>query len=157
MAVKIRYAKTPDLDAVLDLWWELHHFHIKDLKLGMTFEYAPDAAEKLRKHYLESLLPQNRVVVADDNGKLVGFCEFGAFSRPPIYKDPKILKVWALYVVPAYRSKGIGKKLLKEVDAVRKLAQMKELEISAHVKNENAIAFYSSLGFQKRMVDMVKR
>lgn len=66
------------------------------------------------------------------------------------------MKIWALYVVPSHRRIGIGKKLLAEVDEVKKLAQLEAIELESHVKNADAISFYSSLGFQKRMVQMVR-
>ncbi|NYZ74433.1 GNAT family N-acetyltransferase [Candidatus Micrarchaeota archaeon] len=94
--------------------------------------------------------------MAEDNRKAVGFCEFGPFSLAPVYKDQKTIMVWCLYVVPGYRNKGIGKRLLKEVDTVRKLAKLKTMRIDAHVDNAGAISLYSSLGFKKHMMQMVR-
>jgi ribosomal protein S18 acetylase RimI-like enzyme len=157
MAIMIRYAKTADLDAVLDLWWQLYKFHLDEFNSGRTcFELAPDAHEKLKSYYLEKVLPHHKVLVAEDKGKLIGYCEFEPIIRLPIFKESRGMKISGLYIIPAYRKKGVGKRLLKEVDVVRKLAQLKRVEVEAHIKNEDAISFYSSFGFKKRMMQMVR-
>ncbi|MDD5172483.1 MAG: GNAT family N-acetyltransferase, partial [Candidatus ainarchaeum sp.] len=114
MAIRIRYAKVTDLDAVLDLWWQLYRFHLEGFNSGKAcLELAPDAREKLRAHYLEKVLPHYKVLVAEDKGRLVGYCEFGPFIHPPIFKEPRGIMISGLYVLPAYRKKGVGKRLLK--------------------------------------------
>lgn len=156
MTVNVRHGRETDLDALLGLWWELHQFHVKDLKAKKDFIYVPDVMERIRKHYTEKVIPKKLLLVAEDNGKLVGFCEFGGGSKPPIYKYPQALEIFCLYVRPSHRRKGIGKALLKELDVIKKLTKVKDVTVSAHVNNTDAISFYSSLGFRKRMMQMVK-
>jgi ribosomal protein S18 acetylase RimI-like enzyme len=156
MAIKIRYAHISDLDDALEMWWDLHLFHRKNLKAKKDFVYVPDVRKRIRKHFSKTVIPRRDIIVADDKGRLAGFCEFAESSRPPIYANAKIMKIWALYVRPGYRRKGIGKMLLRKVDAIKRTRGLKEAEVSAHVMNADAIAFYRAIGFRKRMVELVK-
>ncbi len=154
MAVRTRYATVEDLDTVLDMWWQLHRFHNEELDPKGRNPYVADATDKLREHYLKDVLPKRKVLIAEDGGKAVGFCEFGTFVRPPIYQERICIDLRCLYVVPAYRRKAVGRKLLNDVDTVRRLAHLKKIDVRVHINNKDAMAFYSSLGFRKRMVEM---
>src|SRR3989344_6720926 len=55
----------------------------------------------------------NSVYVVEENKKLVGFA---AFSVRTVVRYPKpIAELDELYVLPAYRRKGIGQKLMKKI------------------------------------------
>jgi GNAT superfamily N-acetyltransferase len=85
---------------------------------------------------------ESLVVQADE--QLIAFALFfGNYStfltRPGLYLED-------IFVLPAYRRRGIGKALLKRVARVANERQCARLEWSVLDWNTSAIAFYESLG-----------
>ena len=78
----------------------------------------------------EKVLKEDQVVVADESGKVVGFCAF---------KDGWIDH---LYILPEYQGKGIGKSLLN-----RAKDGNSKLELWTFQRNTDAIKFYEKNGF----------
>jgi ribosomal protein S18 acetylase RimI-like enzyme len=57
--------------------------------------------------------------------------------------------VFAMYVTPSKRGKGIGKRLLEElVERAKKLNGLEQLHLTVVAKNEAAVQLYRSLGFE---------
>jgi ribosomal protein S18 acetylase RimI-like enzyme len=64
-----------------------------------------------RRRAVMSVLPQEQfVLVAEDDGAVVGFC-IGGPSRPP--EEPFRGEVYAIYVLPQRHGRGLGRALLR--------------------------------------------
>lgn len=85
-----------------------------------------------------SNLPDNVIfLTAKDEGGVVGVC------RLVRHENKNELK--AIYVLPEYQGRGIGKMFWKE--AVNFFDYAKDTIVNVVVYNKNAIEFYKSLGF----------
>ncbi|MGB3694663.1 MAG: GNAT family N-acetyltransferase [Spirulinaceae cyanobacterium] len=99
--------------------------------------------ESLQEH-LFGAKPYAEAIVAEEEGKLVGFALFFAnystfLTKPGIYIED-------IFVLPAYRRQGIGKALLSYVAKLAVERNVGRLEWSVLDWNQPAIAFYRSLG-----------
>jgi ribosomal protein S18 acetylase RimI-like enzyme len=57
--------------------------------------------------------------------------------------------VWGVYVTPAKRGQGVGRKLLQEVlGRAAKVGGLEQIMISVTTTQEAAVALYRSLGFE---------
>ncbi len=79
------------------------------------------------------------IFVARHEGSVAGYCG--------LYMADGTQAIRAIYVLPEAQGKGIGKKLLHE--ALTHADEEKPVELSVAAFNEQAIAFYESLGFEQ--------
>ncbi len=113
-------------------------------ELGIT---AADILEKdffstkrtdwLKKKLTEESDGYHVWVVKNELEKVVGFCQ--------AEKNLKNHKINALYVLSEYQGRGLGKKLMH--CALDWLGNEKEIVLDVVTYNQNAIRFYTSLGF----------
>lgn len=86
-----------------------------------------------------------RVLVAEAEGQVVGFSCFGPCRDEEASSSAG--EIWALYVLPDYWDKGVGRRLWLE--SHRQLVEQGSTVISLWVleKNLKAIRFYRAAGF----------
>ncbi|MFV0386347.1 GNAT family N-acetyltransferase [Paracoccus sp. (in: a-proteobacteria)] len=92
------------------------------------------APEYIAAAFSPDLLTSRYVLVADRDGEIAGYASF----------DPKTRSLPALYLSPAARGKGIGKKLL---DAV-KAGAADGFTLTVWKANRDALRFYLREGLQ---------
>lgn len=98
-----------------------------------------DNFEKVRKN------GNNFIYIAEDGDKLVGFA---SFSIRLVVRYPKpIAELDELYVVPAFRRKGVAKILMHKVLSKAKELNCYRLFIESNYKHEAAHKFYENIGF----------
>ena len=86
--------------------------------------------KKILKYFKEKVFVEDRLIVAEENGKIVGFCAF------------KEGWVNHLYVLPGYQERGIGRALLDKAKRA-----YPNLKLWVFQKNTNAREFYEKNGF----------
>lgn len=102
-------------------------------------KYNNDNFDKVRKS------ENNFIYVVEDGDKLVGFV---SFSVRLVVRYPKpIAELDEIYVVPAFRRKGVGKILMHRVLSKAKELNCHRLFIESHYKHEAAHKFYENIGF----------
>ncbi|VVC02518.1 Acetyltransferase (GNAT) family protein [Candidatus Bilamarchaeum dharawalense] len=153
--ITIRYAKKTDIDQLLRHWMELHNYHIKKLKAGKDLKLARTARQNLRACFNDIKIPNQELLVACEQDKLAGFCDFEECCRPSIYEVQKIIRINYLYVSSDYRKHGVGKSLLEKLMAIKKTRNIREIEVSPYITNEAAISWYASQGFRKKSLVLV--
>jgi len=102
------------------------------------------ATEELLRQSLFSPLPAAHVVLAQQDGETAGFAlwftSFSTFlARPGVHLED-------LFVFPAYRGRGIGRRLLTHLAAIAVERGYGRLEWAVLDWNADAIGFYESLG-----------
>ena len=91
--------------------------------------------------------------VAENDGKMIGFCAFGRVKTRPDFDKGVVPRyggeIYALYVHPDYFGQGVGKKLL--IDACHHLVEQKltTLLLWAMKKNKRACDFYEKMGGER--------
>jgi len=130
---------------------QLVELNIRLKKLNAEFDpllrVRDDLAEVSRKYFEAALnSPNSLVVIAEHNGKVVGFIKADIIER--IFYEPRYEgNIVELYLLPEYRRKGYGVKLLDY--AVKLLRERAEIITAVFPSlNEIAVKFYTELGFR---------
>ena len=91
--------------------------------------------------------PHASVLVADDDGSVVGACSSAAPS-PDRDARPGCAELGALYVHPDHWRRGVGRALLSAALAGLDAAGWREVTLWVLAGNEAAISFYRRFGFR---------
>ena len=135
--VTIRPAKIKDVKAIAKLNMELmkhvgQYDPILKLKKGAL---AMMEAWQKKGVYIH----RQKLIVAEDNGKIVGFMGAKINVRPAIYEVQEVGFIADTYVLPAYRRQGISKRMTEMVFEWLKSKGMTHVHLFAVTKNETAI------------------
>jgi RimJ/RimL family protein N-acetyltransferase len=103
----------------------------------------PPPLTSAREFVLENIAKGNPqfVAVADDD--VVGWCDVVRLSRP-IHAHAGVL---GMGMLPAYRGRGYGRKLIETTLHAAQLAGFRRVELAVHADNPRAIALYERIGF----------
>lgn len=85
--------------------------------------------------------PQFVVVVNDE---VVGWCDI----IPKDFSTEKHVGVMGVGLIPEFRGKGLGAKLIKKTMKKAKDIGIKRVELTVNEDNKNAIGLYQKLGFE---------
>jgi len=142
MAVTVRFAEMSDLVAVRDFGRRVVVGFYESIGLP---EYGRTVVTRYwEADAQEGAIADRRVIVADDDGTIVGVAEFGWYEEEPI--------MWKLYVEPMMRGRGIGSMLVDEVIAA--VAGGASSVLTEHAaENERAARFYDRHGFNVAWID----
>jgi GNAT superfamily N-acetyltransferase len=132
----IRPAVPADVDAIFALMLELAEFE----KLTHLFI----ATEAGVHDALFGARPSAEALVAVDGGKVVAYALF--FHNFSTFLGKRGLYLEDLYVQPAMRGGGLGKRMLKELAALAVERQCGRFEWTVLDWNQNAIDFYEKMG-----------
>jgi RimJ/RimL family protein N-acetyltransferase len=86
---------------------------------------------------------RNPHLVADDNGRLVGWCDIRR-ETIPVYAHAGHL---GMGLLPDYRGKGIGMRLLQAAIDEARAAGFERIELSVYAANTRTAALYRKAGF----------
>jgi ribosomal protein S18 acetylase RimI-like enzyme len=82
--------------------------------------------------------------VALDAGRVIGWCDVLAADRPA-FRHGGVL---GMGLLPAYRGRGLGRRLMEETLQGARAFGLSRIELSVRVDNARAVALYTRLGFQ---------
>ena len=130
----IREAKVEDVNAICDV----HVKSIRELCNSMYTDEEIDAwtGEKRAENYIRAMEQGERLYVAEEDGKIIGF---GGI----IFKDRVIT---AVYVHPAYAGRGTGSLILSELESIARNGGLNCLNLYSTL---NAVSFYETAGYQR--------
>lgn len=100
---------------------------------ALTLEKCTDIAFRWRDNLL----------VAKENGKVIGFVGYGACGDDSL---PETGEVFSLYILSDYYDKKIGYALMRA--ALEKLSAYKRIVVWVLESNQRAIRFYKKVGFR---------
>lgn len=113
----------------------------------LAFLEAPPL-EDMRRFVLDNIErrhPQFVVSSANTGNTVVGWCDVIPNQTRAVYAHCGTLGVGLL---PAYRGKGIGRKLMQRTIGAAFALGITRIELTVREHNTNAIALYKSLGFE---------
>jgi len=145
--VNIRLMDKKDIEAVMEQLLRLKHLNEEfDPLLKVSIGNEKEISEKLNKMIEDKNDHIN--LVAEDGNRIIGMIMSDIVFR--IYYDPKNeARIREFYVMPEFRSKGIGMKL---VDKLKEIAAQRNIKmISAEFPSLNILAtkFYESIEFKE--------
>ena len=128
MGIRLRPYRTNDLDAM----------HALDV---VCFEKPFRFTHRAMRRFAEA--PQARVVIADDEGTLVGFVILHIEDAA----GERVGYIVTLDVSPTYRRRGIAGRLMREVERRTSGEGCATLLLHVFTGNQPAIRFYAANGF----------
>jgi len=137
--VKIRSALMKDLELITDI------YNDAIVKTVATFDTEPKSIDEQKQWFLDHGT-KNPILVAEQEGAIIGWAALSKYSTRCAYKDTAELSI---YVTEAWQGKGVGKKLL---EAILK----KGRDVGLHVViaritegNEKSVHLHKSVGFEE--------
>jgi ribosomal-protein-alanine acetyltransferase len=129
MEIKIETASTRLLDKLLEIEEQC---------------FDQEAFSKRQIAYL--LTDYNSIaLVAKANSDVAGFI----IAQVEVKDDRLFGHIITINVPPKYRRKGIGSKLIKEIENILKQKGISECQLEVREDNSAALKLYQSLGYQK--------
>jgi len=146
-------ADLPGIGRLGGLLVEEHHDFDPRRFLGARRRTPADYASFISAHLEDS---DGAVLVADDDGDVIGYAysvidgyDFLALRGPAgILHD--------IVVDPAYRGRGVGRRLLDETLAYLKSRGAPRVVLSTAVRNGPAQRLFASVGFRPTMIEMTR-
>lgn len=141
--ISIRKASVDDLDKILQLNLKLFNNDAQfDATLNLDWPNTAQARE-----YFEARIKYHCALLAEDQDSPIGYL-FGALAKVPDYRSLSALtELENMFVEEAYRSKGLGKRLVLKFLEWSKEQNAQKIRVAASALNEGTVSFYRSLGF----------
>lgn len=89
--------------------------------------------------------PRQRLLLAEIGGHACGLV--GMDVRPSLVRGAEQARITALVVAPACERQGVGRRLLREVEAIARQAGAARIEVTAAASRDSAHAFYRDCGY----------
>ena len=139
MEINIRPYKTEDTQAILDIINHniLHSTALYDYKIRSLEQQQKILEEKLDKNF--------PVIVAELDGKVIGFGMYSEFRFREAYK---FTVEHSVYVNKDYNGKGIGKQLLQELISLARQQKLHTMIAVIDAENQGSIVFHEKFGFK---------
>lgn len=145
MKISLRPYQTEDTQAILEI---INHNILNSTAL---YDYNVRSYEQ-QKNILEEKINKNfPVIVAELNGKVVGFGMYSEFRFREAYK---FTVEHSVYVDNEYHGKGIGKVLLQELIRIAKAQNLHTMIAVIDAENESSVEFHEKFGF--KIVGVIK-
>jgi len=144
--IRIRDARKEDLKAVVGLWEKLAEQHAR---LSSELRLAPDGKRKWARYLAKKFSEKStKLIVAEEDGDIVGFMLCLLTPNTPIYKDKTIGVISDVYVNEKRRKKGVAGMMLKL--ALRWFAKNRasSVQLGTAYANLEARAIWNQLGFR---------
>lgn len=139
LQMKVQAATESDLAAITAI------YNDAVLKTTATFDLAPRTeAEQIawfREHG-----PRRPILVAQDQGRVVGWASLSAWSGRCAYADTAELSV---YVAEGARGRGIGRRLVESILEAGRRAGLHTVISRIAGESEASVRLHEKLGFQK--------
>jgi len=135
--MRIRRALESDVSNLLSLMRELAEFE----KYATDFAVTEDV---LREQGFHRSPPDFHCLIAEQGGELVGFLVY--YFVPFTYRAKPNLIIKELYIADGYRSRGVGKLLMKAVAREAEQAGCGMIKWYVAKWNERGVQFYERLG-----------
>lgn len=98
--------------------------------------------------------PRQRLLLAEIGGHACGLV--GMDLRYSLVRGMEQARITALVVSPAAERQGVGRRLLREVEAIARHAGAARIEVTAAASRDNAHAFYRSCGYGEASLHFAK-
>lgn len=143
--MEIKGLTESDYDQMIELYKELDEMHVQARPDYFVHQDKEKAYPK--DAFVHNLsYPGGLELGAFDDKKLVGIVEATLWEESGMVKDVKTVCLDNIYVLPAYRRRGIAAKLFSEVESWAKEQGAIRLDLYVWDFNKTAIAMYRAMG-----------
>jgi RimJ/RimL family protein N-acetyltransferase len=109
----------------------------------LAFLQAPPI-ESTRAFVRNNIARGRPQLVAAEDGRVVGWCDVSPHDRPTMQH----CGVLGMGLLPAWRGRGLGRRLLEAALAAARAAGFSRVELTVRDDNARAVALYNSAGFE---------
>ena len=142
--VHLRKAALPDIRQLSELAMETYA-----AAFGQSMspsDLAAHLAKNLQPVHFEHMLAESTILVAEIEGQMIGYVQFGQNPQPS--PDEGRWELRRLYVRSEFQSQGIGTRLMAAALAFPGMREAKQISLDVWEYNQGAIRFYERFGFQ---------
>ena len=118
---------------------------IVDLAFEMGYKVTPEGIKPVLMHYINN--PDYYLLVAEEAGQTIGMVGFSI--KYYLHREKPVLYIGSMAVKEAYRSRGIGKKLMEQVEVIAVKRGCNSIQLNSNKRRIRAHQFYRSLGFEE--------
>ncbi len=137
--ISIKTIGLDEIGMVEGLWMELNSHHL-DCTEHFKASFRSNNFQKRCEHLAGIREDQIRIEVAEDGGRLVGYCFCTAkYGRG---------EVESIYIVPEYRGRGIGEQFMENGLEWMRAKECGKIDVVVVAGNECAFGFYEKFGFR---------
>jgi ribosomal protein S18 acetylase RimI-like enzyme len=141
-----------NMEAALELDKELALF---EKKFDKKSKVDDQRRRESRRTFKKKINDRNSLgLLVEQDGEYVAFLT-GWIMRKNVWRT-NIGYLCNLYVMPAYRRKGLARLLVKEFEKWLKSRKVRYVELSVYPGNNVAINAWSKMGFRPCMLDMIR-
>ena len=153
--MEIRDAALEDLDGLARLWNEFMDFHEE---LDPAWQRIPEA-EGIWRKYITGLIedPKVLVLVAEDDGRLVGHLTAMIQELPPVFPEKCYGFVQEISVTAEKRGQGVAHLLYERAEAWSRQRGANHMRANIDTGNQLSRAFWNSVGFATFTETLTKR
>lgn len=151
----IRIANTDDIEEIYNLNIELFVV-LNELKGDI---YNPIG---FPKEYISVMINSNDTdyILIEDDDKIVGYALVEKRAAPSniyeCFKPDEFAFINEIIILPEYRSKGYGRKIMEEATKWAKERKLTSVELNVLSNNYSARAFYENIGFKEYQLKLRK-
>jgi GNAT superfamily N-acetyltransferase len=148
----LRNATAGDLARIEPLWHALYRHQCEH---GMLLRLPDGAYEAWLKSIEPFLGRYANVVVAEDEGEIIGFVAGRIRTLPPYFGSAVIGAISEVIVDESRRGTGVGRQLLAFALEWFQAQQITRVELQVVAGNPDSLRFYRQLGWHEELVQMV--
>jgi GNAT superfamily N-acetyltransferase len=153
--MEIRAARPEDVPGLLAIWLEFMDFHTD---LDPDYVRSPDAEENWTRYITEKISDEKfRVIVAVDEGKLVGHAVATLRDYPPVFTIKHYGFVQEIAVNEKYQRQGIARQLYAEAEKWLLARGVSRIQINVDSLNLPSRSFWNSVGFEPHTETLIKK
>jgi diamine N-acetyltransferase len=99
--------------------------------------------------YFSKALKEKTILVAEEDGALLGYVQFGDVTIPEVEVRPGDQSLDRLYVDTARQGRGLGRTLLEAALQHPRFANASRIFLAVWSENERAVRLYENFGFRR--------
>ena len=155
MTINIRPFKPSDLDILVSFWREIEN---NPTVSGDFFSPSQENEARWRKHILSVYEEdENQILIAENDGKIVGFIKIITLVKHPLVSNIRCSLISDMYVLPAFRRKGVAFTLMNRVFEYVKSKGVTHVRLNVMERNIPAYNLYEKMGFVDYSIIMMKQ
>jgi ribosomal protein S18 acetylase RimI-like enzyme len=147
MQTEIREAEVKDLDVIEELSVKLSAKESEEFDSTINPEWS--STEEAKDYFRERINEENGfAIVIENEGQVVGYALGSITDAEACREDLEIAELGSMYIMPEYRSQGIGTELMEQFTSWSEEKDADRLRVEATAQNKDAIRFYRENGFE---------